>query len=111
MLASLQSLPWTRVPVVFDNYLSHINIISKWEIFNWNAQKNGEGVLRHLVDHMLVEVPEEEAADEEGDKEDKKKKKKKKHKKVKHGEEERASASSEPPASLEEKEQVQVSTE
>src|SRR5690348_9213348 len=101
MLASLQSLSWIRVPVLFDNYLSHINIISKWEIFNWNAQKNGEGVLRHLIDHMLIEVP--ETADLGEDKEDKtKKKKKKKHEKK---------TKQDSPARLEDKEVAQLSTE
>lgn len=79
---ALDSLGWRRVPVVFNNYLSHIDIIGKWEFFNPYGPQRGEGVLRHMLDNFVWHAPEEK---EEGTR----KKKKEKIEKEKRKENER----------------------
>lgn len=90
MLRALHNLGWKRVPVVFDNYLSHINIISKWEFFNPYGHRHGAGVLAHLIDHFLTEEENEEenrnerqeTEEREREKEEETKRKKKGKKKL-----------------------------
>lgn len=59
MLEHLNSVEWKRVVVRFDNFLSHVNIVSKKTILNRSAVQQGSGVIAHLVDHFLVEDFEE----------------------------------------------------
>ena len=68
------------MPVVFNNYLSHIDIIGKWEFFNPYGPQHGEGVLQHMVDHFVVRPNDDE--DKESNKREKKTAKKKNKKKA-----------------------------
>ena len=65
------------MPVVFNNYLSHIDIIGKWEFFNPYGPQHGEGVLQHMVDHFVVRLDEGENKREKKATKKKNKKKKK----------------------------------